>query len=165
MSWRAQSRSKDAKTPSAARALSEKPELDLWPVQPYLCCRAVRSNKSLLHILDSAHAAGLYHPRVYSYSYPSKSAPVGCHPHVPSKYLDLDAPHPHKILGVTCVCPCNSSTQIMSCVPCPHALPLTGLRSYMIRPKVVKCGLVRAIRRWTLSTRWLCDKTCTWPGS
>jgi hypothetical protein len=35
MSWRAQSRSKDAKTPSVALALSEKPELDLWPVQQY----------------------------------------------------------------------------------------------------------------------------------
>jgi hypothetical protein len=30
MSWGAQNRSKDAKTPSAGRAKSEKPELDLW---------------------------------------------------------------------------------------------------------------------------------------
>jgi hypothetical protein len=35
MSWRAQSRSKDATTPSVGRAISEKPELDLRPVQPY----------------------------------------------------------------------------------------------------------------------------------
>jgi hypothetical protein len=36
MSWRAQSRSKDAKTPSVAGGRSEKPELDLRPVQQYL---------------------------------------------------------------------------------------------------------------------------------
>jgi hypothetical protein len=36
MSWRAQSRSKDAKTPSVGRAMSENPEPGLWPVQPYL---------------------------------------------------------------------------------------------------------------------------------
>jgi hypothetical protein len=35
MSWGAQNRSKDAKTPSGSRGRSEKPELDLWPVQPY----------------------------------------------------------------------------------------------------------------------------------
>jgi hypothetical protein len=35
MSWGAQSRSKDAKTPSAGRAMSEKPELDRCPIQPY----------------------------------------------------------------------------------------------------------------------------------
>jgi hypothetical protein len=35
MSWRAQSLSKDAKPLSAGPAMSEKPELDLWPVQPY----------------------------------------------------------------------------------------------------------------------------------
>jgi hypothetical protein len=34
MSWRAQSRSKDAKIPSVGRGMSKKPELDLWPVQP-----------------------------------------------------------------------------------------------------------------------------------
>jgi hypothetical protein len=33
MSWRAQNRSEDAKTPSAAPALSEKPELDCCPIQ------------------------------------------------------------------------------------------------------------------------------------
>jgi hypothetical protein len=38
MSWGAQNRSKDAKTHSAGRAMSEKPELDLWPVQPYVIC-------------------------------------------------------------------------------------------------------------------------------
>jgi hypothetical protein len=36
MSWRAQSRSKDAKTPSTPRGRSEKPELDLWPIQQYV---------------------------------------------------------------------------------------------------------------------------------
>jgi hypothetical protein len=36
MSWGAQNRSKDAKTPSVARVLSENPELDLWPIQPYM---------------------------------------------------------------------------------------------------------------------------------
>jgi hypothetical protein len=35
MSWRAQNRSKDANTPSVARALSENPEPGLWPVQSY----------------------------------------------------------------------------------------------------------------------------------
>jgi hypothetical protein len=35
MSWGAQNRSEDAKTPSVAGGRSEKPELDLWPVQPY----------------------------------------------------------------------------------------------------------------------------------
>jgi hypothetical protein len=35
MSWRAQNRSKDAKTPSAAGVWSKKPELDYCPVQPY----------------------------------------------------------------------------------------------------------------------------------
>jgi hypothetical protein len=36
MSWGAQNRSKDAKTPSAGRAMSKKPELGCCPVQPYL---------------------------------------------------------------------------------------------------------------------------------
>jgi hypothetical protein len=36
MSWGAQNRSEDAKTPSAAGVWSENPELDLWPIQPYL---------------------------------------------------------------------------------------------------------------------------------
>jgi hypothetical protein len=35
MSWGAQNRSKDAKTPSAGRGMSEKPELGLRPVQQY----------------------------------------------------------------------------------------------------------------------------------
>jgi hypothetical protein len=35
MSWGAQSRSEDAKTPSTPRGRSEKPELDLCPVQPH----------------------------------------------------------------------------------------------------------------------------------
>jgi hypothetical protein len=35
MSWGAQNRSKDAKTPSAGRGMSEKPEPGLWPIQPY----------------------------------------------------------------------------------------------------------------------------------
>jgi hypothetical protein len=33
MSWRAQNRSKDAKTPSGPRAMSENPEPGLWPIQ------------------------------------------------------------------------------------------------------------------------------------
>jgi hypothetical protein len=36
MSWRAQSRSKDAKTPSPGRTMSEKTEPDLRPIQPYV---------------------------------------------------------------------------------------------------------------------------------
>jgi hypothetical protein len=36
MSWGAQNRSKDAKTPSQSPAMSKKPELDLWPVQQYV---------------------------------------------------------------------------------------------------------------------------------
>ena len=35
MSWGAQNRSKDAKTPSVAGVRSDKPELDRCPVQPY----------------------------------------------------------------------------------------------------------------------------------
>jgi hypothetical protein len=35
MSWGAQNRSEDAKTPSGSRGRSDKPELDLWPVHPY----------------------------------------------------------------------------------------------------------------------------------
>jgi hypothetical protein len=35
MSWRAQNRSKDAKTPSGSRGRSQKPELDCCPVQPW----------------------------------------------------------------------------------------------------------------------------------
>jgi hypothetical protein len=35
MSWGAQNRSEDAKTPSAGRAMSENPELDRCPIQPY----------------------------------------------------------------------------------------------------------------------------------
>jgi hypothetical protein len=35
MSWRAQNRSKDAKTPSVGRGMSENPEPGLWPIQPY----------------------------------------------------------------------------------------------------------------------------------
>jgi hypothetical protein len=36
MSWRAQNRSKDAKTPSVALAMSKNPEPDCCPVQPYI---------------------------------------------------------------------------------------------------------------------------------
>jgi hypothetical protein len=36
MSWGAQNRSKDAKTPSAGLAMSKKTEPGLWPVQPYM---------------------------------------------------------------------------------------------------------------------------------
>jgi hypothetical protein len=35
MSWGAQNRSKDAKTPSVAGGRSQKPEPDCRPVQPY----------------------------------------------------------------------------------------------------------------------------------
>jgi hypothetical protein len=35
MSWGAQNRSKDAKTPSASRGRLIKPELDCCPIQPY----------------------------------------------------------------------------------------------------------------------------------
>jgi hypothetical protein len=35
MSWRAQNRSKDAKTPSEGLAMSKKPEPDRCPIQPY----------------------------------------------------------------------------------------------------------------------------------
>jgi hypothetical protein len=36
MSWGAQNRSEDAKTPSGSRGRSEKPELDRCPIQPYM---------------------------------------------------------------------------------------------------------------------------------
>jgi hypothetical protein len=35
MSWGAQNRSKDAKTPSVGRGMSDKPEPGLWPIQPH----------------------------------------------------------------------------------------------------------------------------------
>jgi hypothetical protein len=38
MSWRAQNRSKDAKTPSVAGVRSDKPELGCCPIQPYTYC-------------------------------------------------------------------------------------------------------------------------------
>ena len=40
MTWGAQNRSEDAKTPSVAGGRSEKPELDLWPIQPYVALSA-----------------------------------------------------------------------------------------------------------------------------
>jgi hypothetical protein len=49
MSWGAQNRPKDAKTPSAGRGMSEKPELDLWPVQQY---GLIRARKGLLFKLS-----------------------------------------------------------------------------------------------------------------
>jgi hypothetical protein len=42
MSWRAQSRSKDAKTPSAAGVRSQKPELGCCPIQPYIYLLVLR---------------------------------------------------------------------------------------------------------------------------
>jgi hypothetical protein len=48
MSWGAQSRSKDAKTPSVGPAMSEKPEPDCCPIQPYL----VISNTTLIPARD-----------------------------------------------------------------------------------------------------------------
>jgi hypothetical protein len=36
MSWGAQSRSEDAKTPSASRGRSQKPELGCCPIQPHM---------------------------------------------------------------------------------------------------------------------------------
>jgi hypothetical protein len=48
MSWGAQNRSKDAKTPSVARALSDKPKPALCGIQPYL----VTSNTALIPARD-----------------------------------------------------------------------------------------------------------------
>jgi hypothetical protein len=45
MSWGAQNRSKDAKTPSGSRGRSENPEPGLWPVQPYGGTEAPRVNR------------------------------------------------------------------------------------------------------------------------
>ena len=42
MSWGAQSRSEDAKTPSVAGGRSEKPEPDPCPIQPYMDCNTGR---------------------------------------------------------------------------------------------------------------------------
>jgi hypothetical protein len=54
MSWRAQNRSKDAKTPSAGRGMSEKPELDLWPIQPAILEHHVKCNTTPQHTRDWA---------------------------------------------------------------------------------------------------------------
>ena len=43
MSWGAQNRSKDEKTPSTARALSRKPKLALCGIQPYFNRLVLRS--------------------------------------------------------------------------------------------------------------------------
>jgi hypothetical protein len=44
MSWGARNRSKDAKTPSAGLAMSQKPELDCRPVQPQQGSRRKKNN-------------------------------------------------------------------------------------------------------------------------
>jgi hypothetical protein len=51
MSWGAQNRSKDAKTPIGSRGRSDKPEPGLWPVQPYY--KWASNCISLLLILDT----------------------------------------------------------------------------------------------------------------
>jgi hypothetical protein len=51
MSWGAQNRSKDAKTPSASRGMSENPNLELCGIQPY----------SWLHGYSGANLAGIRH--------------------------------------------------------------------------------------------------------
>jgi hypothetical protein len=49
MSWGAQSRSKDAKTPSTPRGRSEKPEPDCRPVQPYAVLIHCTHTTTLIH--------------------------------------------------------------------------------------------------------------------
>jgi hypothetical protein len=51
MSWGAQNRSKDAKTPSGSRGRSDKPELDRCPVQPYTPCVHLRTSVKVLLLL------------------------------------------------------------------------------------------------------------------
>jgi hypothetical protein len=48
MSWGAQNRSKDAKTPSASRGMSEKTKLELCGIQPYTLTREL----DLLSLVD-----------------------------------------------------------------------------------------------------------------
>jgi hypothetical protein len=48
MSWGAQNRSKDAKTPSVAGVRSDKPELGSCPVQPYLWLPFSRTSETHL---------------------------------------------------------------------------------------------------------------------
>ena len=48
MSWGAQNRSEDAKTPSASRGMSKKTELGCCPVQPYI------------GVVAKTHAGGSY---------------------------------------------------------------------------------------------------------
>jgi hypothetical protein len=67
MSWGAQNRSKDAKILSAALVMSEKPELDLRPVQQYGA--ASRVLNALLYTKPSTHPparawAERHHPGV-----------------------------------------------------------------------------------------------------
>jgi hypothetical protein len=53
MSWGAQNRSKDAKTPSGSRGRSEKPELDRCPVQQYVVkCHVKHDEVALAHIVE-----------------------------------------------------------------------------------------------------------------
>jgi hypothetical protein len=63
MSWRAQNRSKDAKTPSVARALSDKPEPDRCPVQPQVAATATYTPE-LQPLQLGAHTHLLYSVRL-----------------------------------------------------------------------------------------------------
>jgi hypothetical protein len=54
MSWGAQNRSEDAKTPGVAGVRSEKPELDRCPIQPYVQVMRFVDLKEYNYILTSA---------------------------------------------------------------------------------------------------------------
>jgi hypothetical protein len=58
MSWGAQNRSKDAKTPSVGRGMSENPEPDLRPVQQYAQTALQPTSQSLATVQRSMALAG-----------------------------------------------------------------------------------------------------------
>ena len=60
MSWGAQNRFKDAKTPSVGRGMSEKPELDRCPVQPYIEKHRKELSESRGAKIQAAHMSRQY---------------------------------------------------------------------------------------------------------
>jgi hypothetical protein len=79
MSWGSQNRSEDAKTPSGSRGRSDKPELGLWPVQPYLHFVALRrmqdtsSSSSCVFVRNTEDFAGANDGRCSGNGVPSRN--------------------------------------------------------------------------------------------
>jgi hypothetical protein len=72
MSWGAQNRSKDAKTPSASRGRSDKPEPGLWPIQPYL---EIGQGRQIAQDGGSPHVGQVSNPRFVRQDWRMRPAP------------------------------------------------------------------------------------------